>query len=100
MGSQQNKPIVLSWGREGDPLPASISLVLLRLANGESQHVFIDTTLTGVQLKELIFKCVSPTLTPRQMMLELHGQRIRDDECVGALLTFKDVITQGKIPLG
>jgi hypothetical protein len=37
--------------QEGDPLPASISLVLLQLANKESHHVFIDTTLNGEQLK-------------------------------------------------
>jgi hypothetical protein len=34
------------------------------------------------------------------MTLEIHGRRIKDDQCIGELLTLKDVITQGKIPLG
>jgi hypothetical protein len=51
MGNKYNKPVVLSQTREGDPLPPSISLVLLQLANGESQFAYIDTTITGAQLR-------------------------------------------------
>lgn len=71
MGNKQNKPIMLTLANtgEGDPLPPSISLVLLILANGESHHAYIDTTLKGSELKELIYTKVSRTLTPKQMML-------------------------------
>jgi hypothetical protein len=84
---------------ERSPLPASISQVLLILANRESYYVYIDTTLKGSELKELIYAKISHTLTAKQMILELHEKRIKDDDIMEKLLTLKDVITQKKIPL-
>lgn len=69
MGTTQNKPIILTIEKEGNPIPQSISLALLVLANEEITQVYIDTSLTGVQLKEQIYSQVSQLLTPKEMML-------------------------------
>lgn len=69
MGADQKKPIILTIQKEGNPIPQSISLALLILANEEIAQVYIDTALTGAQLKEQIYAQVSPLLTPKEMML-------------------------------
>ena len=51
MGTTQKKPIILTIEKEGNPIPQSISLALLVLANEEITQVYIDTSLTGLQLK-------------------------------------------------
>lgn len=47
-----------------------------------------------------MFARVSKTIEPKQMILEIKEKRIKDDDCLGNLLTLKDVIKQSKIPLG
>lgn len=69
MGTTQRKPIILTIEKEGNPIPQSISLALFVLANEEITQVYIDTSLTGVQLKEQIYSQVTQLLTPKEMML-------------------------------
>ncbi len=98
MGSTQNKPILLAHTAPNDPLPESLTQALLVLVNGETYSVFVDTSLKGREVKELIYEKVSKTLAPKEMVLELNQRRVREEEQMEGL-PLRNVIVQKKVPL-
>jgi hypothetical protein len=85
--------VSLSGGKE-ENVPLSINKITLQLVTGEVVALYIDSSLTCGEFKELLYQGISRSLEPEEMVLRVGRRSIPNVETLGDVLLVNDLVVQ------